>query len=149
MSSFNLEHEWTCELYRIKGFLCAVEQHFYEPLSQRVDIQEYALKLSTNAKNLFLVEESGADVAHVAFYENKKENSIFISSIATKTTHRNNGLGGYILEVIKTYAKENNYKEIELEVDARANKLISFYKKNSFVELKRYENTLRLNYLIN
>lgn len=148
MIPFQLQQEWTVERDRIKRFLEVVDQQFYEPLSQRVDIHEYASKLSQNAKNLFLIEGGSRDIAHVAFYECLKEKSIFISSIAIVKKHHNRGLGGHLLDIIKAYAKENNYKKIELEVDVRANKLVSFYKKNSFFELRRDGNTLLLYCLV-
>ncbi|AFJ01909.1 acetyltransferase [Methylophaga frappieri] len=123
-----------------------VDSDFYDPLSERVNLFDYAKKLSDKAKNLFLVAEEQVDVAHFAFYLNEQQKSLFITSISIKKVFQGIGLGSYLLTALKRYARDTNYRLIELEVDSRSQSLIHFYKKNEFVEQTRNGNILSLQY---
>lgn len=116
---------------------------FNVPLSERVNIEEYAKKISNNAINLFLSADQ-KDIAHVAFYQNETGKSIFITSIAIKKQYQGMGVGSFILESLKEYASQNDYRTIKLEADSRSPNLIRFYDKNQFTEYGRKEHMLSL-----
>jgi GNAT superfamily N-acetyltransferase len=131
MKSENFNLEWSNEKSRIINFLTQVESSFYEPLSHRVNLSEYATKLSEKARNIFLTAGK-KDIAHLAFYEDDFEKKIFLSSISIQKSSRGMGIGSYFLAILKIYARENNFRTITLEVDYRASNLVAFYEKNEF-----------------
>ncbi|WP_431066304.1 GNAT family N-acetyltransferase [Methylotuvimicrobium sp.] len=133
MKVIDIKEDWSNNFNRIKLFLESVDKLFYEPLSLRVDLIEYSKRLSKKAKNIFLTK-NGEDIGHIAFYINCNENKLFITSISVIDGFQGNGLGEYLLKIVKIYAKKNNYKKVELEADLRSEKLIKFYKKNGFHE---------------
>ena len=145
MKANNYHFDWSDEERRILNFLNTADDSFHEPLSMRVDLAEYAKKLSKNAKNLFIKRES-KDVAHVAFYQVDQEKSIFITSIAINEANQGLGLGSYILSCLKQYATEKNYRYIKLEADSRSLNLVRFYVKNQFIEHDRKGHMLCLRY---
>ena len=116
---------------RIVSFLKNVDLSFYEPLSERIIIEDYAQKLSQRAVNIFITD-SLIDIAHAAFYISEREFKIFLSSIAVIDDYKNRGVGSFLLSSVENYAIKNQFSKIELEVDSRSNKLKEFYKKNGY-----------------
>lgn len=116
---------------RILTFLKNVDLSFYEPLSQRMIIEDYAQKLSQSAVNIFITH-SLKDIAHAAFYISPDKFKIFISSISVIPDYKNKGVGSFLLSVVENYAIKNKFSIIELEVDFRSNKLKKFYKNNGY-----------------
>ena len=66
---------------RIQTFLVQIDDVIVPRLSDRVNIDEYALKLAVNAMNVFITE-NGIDLASCSVYCNKAD--AYISSIAVK-----------------------------------------------------------------
>jgi ribosomal protein S18 acetylase RimI-like enzyme len=129
----NIREDWSSSQCRIERFLIDVDMLFHAPLSEKIDLNDYSMKLAKKAKNMFLTEEN-QDVAHVAFYENHVNKTLFITSIAIKSNSQSKGLGTYLIQAVKNYAKQNHYNSIELEADSRSENLVRFYIKNDFFE---------------
>jgi len=116
---------------RIISFLKSVDLSFYEPLSKRIIIEDYAQKLSQEAVNIFIMH-SLKDIAHTAFYISSDESKIFLSSISVISDYENKSVGSFLLSTVEDYATKNQISIIELEVDSRSKKLKEFYKKNGY-----------------
>lgn len=117
---------------RIFGFLRNVDCDFCPPLSSRVDLAEYAKKLSLCATNLFAISR-GVDVGHVAFYSNDLINKrAFLSSVSLKKEVRGSGLALYLLEEVFSRCKSDGAGSVYLKVDERNARAVEFYRKNGF-----------------
>lgn len=122
-----LKYEWVSgeEYYeRIKNFLYSIDEIMIPRISDRVSIDEYAMKLAVNAETIFIVDSlASRDIASCSIYTNREE--AFISSIATHVK----GLGSMLLMLIK---KHINNKCIALQVSKKNCSAIKFYEKNDF-----------------
>jgi len=105
----------SCDLERIYRFLCKVDSSFVPSLASRVDIRQYADKLSKKACNIFLTCDQEGDVAHVALYLNS--DSAFITSVAVLAAARGNGLARILMNEALIIAKSSGCKSVSLEVE--------------------------------
>lgn len=113
-------------------FFCEVNEDFVPILSDRVDIMEYAEKLSRLAENIMLFEEDGV-IASASVYMNQRV--AFISSIAVKRHMQGRGLGKLILHQIESKAKELECEKLQLKVHCDNQKAIVFYNTNGYIEM--------------
>ena len=108
---------------------------FTPPLSESLDIQTYARKLSLKA--LFVACMSGNDLlGFTAYYLNSAAHQVYVTLICVEAKHQARGIGGKMLEHIAASAKtiDKNYDTIALEVNKRNNKAYSFYLRQGFKE---------------
>ena len=115
-----IKHPEIC-LTRIVSFLKRVDLSFYEPLSKRIIIEDYAQKLSQRAVNIFIMD-SLQDIAHAAFYVTEQKFKIFLTSIAVVHDYKNKGVGSLLLSKVEDYAVKNQVSVVELELNSRSNK---------------------------
>lgn len=74
----------------------------------------------------------------------KNIDELEIMNVVVKRSQRNKGFAGQLLNEIVTYAKENNYKKIWLEVNENNKYAIKLYIKNGFESV-----SIRKNYYNN
>lgn len=113
----------------VASILIATDKEFAPPLSQIVDIQQYAAKLAKYAKwaTCFIDDEF---VGGVAFYENQRENQLYVSYVCVLPHCRKQGIGKSLFDFIVRHT--NGFNSIALEVNKKNIKAYSFYIKYGF-----------------
>lgn len=109
------------------------DSSFIPPLSQRLDLHQYAEKLSKNAVWL-LAYNHNTIVGHSAVYMNQK-NYAYISSIAVLKEMQKQGIGNALWDRIELEAKKRNIYNITLNVYHNNLMGIQFYKKHSCIAI--------------
>lgn len=127
---------------RIADFLRSCDEEFIPTLSLRINIESYAKKLFQYAQVYCLVSENQIFGMCAIYLNNVTEG--FITSFNVSKQSQNKGYGKILLQHVLYEAKQQNYTTITLEVDKNNVKAITFYKKNSFVIEREYENWLVL-----
>jgi len=117
---------------RVEAFLRMADQEFTPPLSQRVDLLEYSVKLAACAENFFAVCDA-VDKAHAAVYANDMNTELaFLSSICILPAFRSEKISKPLLDACCRLASERGLRRISLEVDRGNQRAIAFYTRNSF-----------------
>ena len=100
----------------IKDYILTYDKDFFEPLSARVNIDIFTEKLCTQA-TVFLALKKGKVAGLIAAYfyapESKKG---YITLTHTKEEFRGQHIATYLLDAVTVYAKEKNFKFIDLGV---------------------------------
>ena len=128
--------------------LYACNDNFNQPLSQRVNIEEYAQKIFKNAIT-FEAWLDGELVGLVSAYFNDSNNpsSGFITNVSVKIDFMGKGLATTLMNNCLDYAQKLNIKKISLEVSSDNNSAIRFYKKFGFTEIETQGNSVIMNKL--
>lgn len=126
----------------ITGHLLLCDASFTPPLSQRVDIASYALKISANAVRF----EAWADeslIGLVAAYCNDKiRRAAHITNVSIMPEWRGKGIASQLLHAAIEHARRSRFKLIELEVDPSNASAINLYEKSGFVSCVDDQDTL-------
>lgn len=132
MNKFIIEE--SCSEIRILDFLSSVDREFTPFLSEKVELSAYAYKLAKSAHSVFLVVE-GHDVGHAAYYSNDLQGrTAFLTSICVKPEFRGGRFAEVLLEKVLRGAMNDGMKALSLEVDARNQAAVRFYRKHGFNE---------------
>lgn len=121
-------HGWE-STERVCAFLKEIDFEMMPSLSERVELHEYAKKLSGYADNLFIVKD-GVDVASCSVYCNTE--NAFISSIAVKAAYRKQHIGTFMLREVKAHIKKHHCVKLCLNVYINNDVAIQFYENNGF-----------------
>lgn len=126
--------EKSCSEFRILEFLSSVDREFVPFLSEKVNLSQYAHKLSEQARNVFLVVD-GYDVGHAAYYSNDLQSrTAFLTSICVRPGFRGSGLAEVLLGRVLLGAMNDGMKKLLLEVDKRNQAAVRFYRKHGFTD---------------
>ncbi len=105
---------------------------FVPPLSEKVNLQDYARKLFENA-HTFEAWDSKELVGFIGVYfTDRQTKKAFISNVSILETYNNKGTATELLNMTKEYAKSHEFDKIVLEVNAKNMNAIAFYVKNNF-----------------
>lgn len=112
----------------IKEVLLEFSDLFSPPLTEKMDMETYPIKLRDNA--IVLSEpESGFAVV----YANDPKGTAFIPFIGVKGTKQGQGVGNKLMNALVEQTQKNGMNKIKLEVRENNEKAIKFYKSNGFV----------------
>ena len=139
----NLQYEWIKGREysgRIAVFLYEIDEIMIPTLSERLDISEYAEKLSERAETLFVT----GDIASCSVYCNTE--SAFISSIAVKKKFLMQHIGTALMDEVKRYVRTKNCRCIQLEVNMDNIPAQVFYKKSGFACIRTKDGWQRMEY---
>ncbi|MCG9970426.1 GNAT family N-acetyltransferase [Christiangramia crocea] len=102
-------------------------------------IEKYVNRLLGNAE--VILQYSHEDlVGCIAFYGNdKKRKKGFISFIGVKKSYRDRGLGKILLDSSIAYLKNNDFRELGLEVIKNNEKALKFYHQRGFSSVEDRE----------
>lgn len=129
----------------VYDFLVDIDIQFIPPLSLRVNLMEYAEKLSTKSTFIYYVK-SNKIIGLIAFYEN--QNTIdfaYISLICILKDSQAKGIGTNLLKKCITYLKIKKFHSVKLEVDSENINALSFYSKFGFhIQDKKKESLVLL-----
>lgn len=133
---------------RIHAFLLRNSSLFSPPLSARVDLGDYAKKLSKKALNIFLTHLD-QDVAHAAVYVNGSiENPAFLSSFCIDHLHQRKGLGSQLLEYVLRQCERHGISQIDLEVSIESFNARSFYAHHGFEEITQDGSVMKMRKMV-
>ncbi len=105
---------------------------FFEPLDNRVNIDEYARKLAKFSTQFWLYDE-GSPVGFMAAYLNDTSSKIaYISTISVIKSYQGKGGGKLLINNLIQLAARKKFYKIRLEVAANNSKAIRFYRKQGF-----------------
>jgi GNAT superfamily N-acetyltransferase len=130
MSNFSIE-ECRSEI-RILEFLLSVDREFIPPLSQKVNVPDYARKLVETATSIFLTVGE-VDVGHAAYYSNDfRARTAFLTSISVKSEFRGRGLARHLLDDVIQRVINDGMEHLRLEVNPKNSGAVRFYRKHGF-----------------
>lgn len=121
----------TASVGDIHEHLLACDKFFQPPLSDRLDIGEYAEKLKTKAQN-FEAWQAERLVGLVAVYINRQSGVAFISSVSTLPGFEGKGIASGLLELAFEHSYAMGCREAALEVSRHAHGAIALYSKLGF-----------------
>jgi ribosomal protein S18 acetylase RimI-like enzyme len=123
------EAEVAAHLYRC-------DADFMPPLSNRIEIDNYAAKIVSNANRL----EAWADgnlIGLVAIYCNDQKDFLaHITNVSVQKEWAGKGVGSSLTQQAIEFAKKSGAKKICLEVDCNNTQAIALYKKIGFTSEK-------------
>jgi len=120
----------------IYNHLFKCKYNFIPPLDEYVNIDIYSQKIHQNAIT-FEAWSTDTLVGLVAAYFNDQKGHIgFITNVSVVNDFMGMGIASILLNKCINYAKNNNYKNVVLEVSEKNKKAIHLYKKLGFKEFE-------------
>ena len=117
----------------IAKHLSRCDADFVPPLSNRVEIDDYAMKIASKAIR-FEAWLSGTLVGLAAAYCNDQEKRIaYITSVSVLKECAGKGIAARLMKQCIEHAKVLGMQQISLEVASNNKPAISLYEKNGFV----------------
>ena len=101
---------------QVEEHLIHCDSYFTTPLSARVNIADYALKITTRAVR-FEAWQTSELIGLVAMYINQESERAFITSVSVLPSHQGKGIAASILEQSIICARQMCMSGIELEVE--------------------------------
>lgn len=129
-------------------FLNETNKAHYKKLSDIVDLDAYAKKLSEKATHFTLYDEEKLIGFCPCYFNDDMSKVGYISGISFLEEYRCLGLGGKLLQHIIEYGKENHFKEISVNPDCKNTVLIHFFIKNGFDRYGKSEDRCLLKHII-
>ena len=119
----------------ILSHLILCDESFVPPLSDRVNLAEYAKKIFEKSISFEAWKNQQNLIGLIAAYFNETQPpSAFITNVSTDKNFMGLGIASQLLKNCIGYAKENNCFEIYLEVNSKNLPAINFYKKYHFIQ---------------
>ena len=134
----------TATVQDIVGHLLLCDAYFSPPLSQRIDLNEYAGKIVDKAER-FEAWSQDALIGLVAIYCNDPQREVtFISNVSVMPGWHGKGIGTRLLGQSIEYARQQGFARILLEVASASAAAISLYEKNDFLAIERSESLITM-----
>lgn len=118
---------------QIAEHLKVCDKLFVPALSQRVNINEYALKIADKAVT-FEAWQGSVLVGLVAVYVNADALTSFITSVSVLNEYSRAGVAKELLQRCINYLKTQNIQKVSLEVGVGNRAALELYKKLNFIE---------------
>jgi ribosomal protein S18 acetylase RimI-like enzyme len=132
----------------IISYLNENAENFTPPLQERIDILSFSEKLFKNAIQ-FWAEHDDRLVSFAGCYFNCPNKEFgFISTISVIKSYQNLGIGTLLLDKIIEFAKENQFREVRLEVYCYNKQAIQFYLAYGFKKIEIRKNKFFLSFNI-
>jgi ribosomal protein S18 acetylase RimI-like enzyme len=108
---------------------------FVPPLESRVDIYDFAAKITANAVQFWAID--GTELAgFMACYFNHPEKEFgYITTISVADKYQGNGIGKSMIQTAIDYATENGFRKLRLEVNKHNLQAIQLYGKIGFLDV--------------
>lgn len=129
-------------------FLKKNNKSHYKKLSDLVDLDVYAKKLSEKAMHFTLYDKEKFIGFCPCYFNDDISKVGYISGISLLEGYRGLGLGGKLLNYVIEYGKRNLFKEIIVKPDCKNSVLIHFFIKNGFDRYEKSEDRCVLKYMI-
>lgn len=121
----------TASVHEIAAHLHECSNYFAEPLSDRLNIEGYAIKISTNAET-FEAWCTNRLIGLIAAYIPLESRIAYITNVSVVADYGGQGIGGALLAACIEHAKGVGASEIELEVHKSSTNATSLYSNHGF-----------------
>jgi ribosomal protein S18 acetylase RimI-like enzyme len=122
-----------CSALKIVEHLSQCDASFMPPLSSRVVINDYAMKIANNAVR-FEAWSDDTMVGLVAVYCNDEETgNAYITSVSVLESWTGNGIAACLINQCVKHATSSGMRQISLEVASDNMPAIRLYEKSGFV----------------
>ena len=105
---------------------------YLKKLSERIDIDEYSKKLQNKALHFTIYDNNKLIGFSPCYFNDTVKGVGYISSLTIRSSYRTFGLGSYLLDEIKKYAKNNDFYTVMVSIHIDNKVSSDFYRKNSF-----------------
>ncbi|WP_066633780.1 GNAT family N-acetyltransferase [Desulfolucanica intricata] len=122
------------EVERLSEFLYSIDRAFFIPLSEKVNIDSYAVKILTKGVVLIAEFEEQIIGSLLGYANDQTSHMAYISTFGLLESYRGYGIGYLLLSAMKEICIENGMKYICLYTHKTNDSAIRFYKRNGFVE---------------
>lgn len=128
----------------IATHLRACDDSYIPPLSQRVNIDSYALKIVYKAQ-LFEAWANNELLGLIAaYYSDPDKITAFITNVSILPNWRSEGIAQRLMENCIANTLELGFAQIELEVNPSNKAAISLYGKHGFIAIRRPDSLLKM-----
>lgn len=112
------------------------DRNFIPTLSERVNIEEYARKIFEKAVT-FEAWKDRLLVGFIAAYFNHKfDDSGFITYVGVANDFMGLGIASRLMDLCIEHTRQNNFRELKLEVNIHSDKAICLYDRFGFTNYK-------------
>ncbi len=112
----------------VLNFFITYKDIFVPPLETRVNIHEYAEKISENATQFWL-ELNGKKIGFLAcYFNNPSKEFAYFTILGVAKEHEGKGYGRLLMTNAIDYAKKENFKSIRFEVRTTNTRALNLYK---------------------
>lgn len=116
----------------VRRHFCGCGGRFLSRLTEKVDIQAYTHKIVKQAVKFEAWEELELAGLLACYCNYKEERVAYITSLSVLPGYRRRGLAGRLLADCVSYASENKFSSISLEVDRENCTAVNFYREVGF-----------------
>lgn len=117
---------------QLLSFLNDIDNALPTPLSQRVNIPDYAEKIMGQG-NAFVIEKNKEIIAAALFYSNDYESLRgYLSLLVTKAEYRRSGCAGALITAMEKEMINAGMKRVCLQTDPCNNKAVAFYSTHGY-----------------
>jgi ribosomal protein S18 acetylase RimI-like enzyme len=128
----------------IAAHLAKTDDAFLPRLSERVDINDYAMKIVENAER-FEAWGGGSLIGLVAVYCNDAAaRTAYITSVSVLAEYRNQGLASKLLVECVEFVKRKHLVGISLDVDSENQRAVELYEAKGFTVVDTTGRTIRM-----
>lgn len=139
IENINFKIKTATEEY-IYSHLMECKDSFIPPLDKKVNIRDYSKKIA-ELSITFEAWTEGVLIGLIAAYFNDTETQLgYITNVSIIKEQKNKGITSELLENCIKYARQNNFKEIILEVHKDNTPAINLYEKFNFLNFDSKKN---------
>lgn len=129
---YNGMHNYITE---VRKYLYIHEKDFPIPLSNKINLEEYIIKIRDRGNSIICLSDSGEIVGLLFYYDNNKiEGKAFVSLVTVDQDFRNKGIASTMLSKMLKNLKKDNVKICDIPTHITNEKAISLYKKFDFIQ---------------
>ena len=120
------------DLEKLNIFLNEIDSDFPIPLSDKVNLFEFAKKVLENGECIAKFDGNIICGAILFYANNEETKTAYVSVLGVKKTHRKIGIAQNLIDEMKKCVKFKNFKTIELYTHKTNYGAICLYEKNGF-----------------
>lgn len=144
----NTEQKSSISENMLYEFLKKGDKDFPEPLSDRVDLKEYAKKMYENAVIIAEVYDNQVVGLFAGYINDEKKKSAYISFVNVLKEYRRKGMAKKLLQEFIDVARKKGFCEIHLHTSFENQGAIKLYESNGFKKTTLVEDRIEYKYLI-
>lgn len=132
----------------IRDHLLRCNNSFVPPLTSRVEVADYSLKLAKKAVTFEAF--AGAELVGLvaAYFTKENHNEAFITNVSVIGSYEGTGLATKLMDLCMEYAKVQKFNSIVLEVSVLNKRAIRFYNKLGFKAGQENNGQISMRFLI-
>lgn len=147
MTAFNLTVK-QASAGEIRDHLMRCDDSFVPPLSSRVDVADYSLKLAKKAVTFEAFDGRELIGLVAAYFTKENHNEAYITNVSVIGSYEGKGLAIKLMNLCMEYAKEKQFTSIVLEVSVLNRRAIRFYEKLGFKAEPENDGQYNMRFLI-